>query len=162
MYIDQPSPADRLHFWWHKQKKSRANTVTQGYANGSWIDTITATPFRQSSCLVFAHWALSNPARSSLSSSSLQQLNASREEINVAMETARLLTGANFCLHESDSIESWCDSSKLIAHGEADLKHLWTGYLNTNCICSNCFLLNKSHSSPYCARERRLAIDLAT
>lgn len=92
------------------------------------------------------------------------------EEINVAMETSRLLTGANFCLHQSDSIESWRDSSKLIAHIGADLKHLSTGYLNTNCICLNgfffffcCndFLLNKSHSTPYCGKERRLAIDLA-
>lgn len=42
------------HFWWHKQKKSRANTVMQGYANGSWIDTITATPFQQSFCLALS------------------------------------------------------------------------------------------------------------
>lgn len=37
---------------------------------------------------------------------STQTLNAKREEINVAMETSRLLTGANFCLHQNDSIES--------------------------------------------------------
>lgn len=38
---------------------------------------------------------------------STSTLNARREKKkNVAMETARLLTGANFCLHQYDSTES--------------------------------------------------------
>lgn len=133
-------------------KRNPELIVTPWYANRSRIDTITAPHFGNHPVwlspigLYQIHYVppcLAPPY-------STPTLNASREEINVAMETSRLLTGANFSLHQNDSIESWCDSSKLIAHIGADLKHLLTGYLNTNCICLNCFfffcndfLLNK-------------------
>lgn len=122
-------------------KRNPELIVTPWYANRSWIDTITAPHFGNHPVwlstigLYQIHYGppcLAPPY-------STPTLNARREEINVAMETSRLLTGANFCLHQSDSIESWRDSSKLIAHIGADLKHLSTGYLNTNCICLNGF-----------------------
>lgn len=152
-------------------KRNPELIVTPWYANKSWIDTITAPHFGNHPVwlspigLYQIHYGppcLAPPY-------STPTLNARREEINVAMETSRLLTGANFCLHQSDSIESWRDSSKLIAHIGADLKHLdrlseYKLHLFERLFffcCCNDFLLNKSHSTPYCGKERRLAIDLA-